>query len=386
MQVERNTDLFPYMAFWWQGGSVLPERELIAWLNGQRVLPLVIWYASQRAWKLSDGLMRAAQHAQYREQAQQMMAEQQLQVLGKLALSLNVPLVLVKGAAVAQMYPKAWMRSYTDIDLLVSEADLSRLVPAVVDLGYTWLESQSGERGVHLPPLLSKNTGVKLEIHTTLARISGRDLFTVEQWESGLQDFISFPGLRVPDSIAHALYLIHHAVIHHEFTLGLLPWVDLSFWTRTWGIQEWQQLSDRALAVGLQRAVCIAVALTRWVEDVSWAYDPLPFFPIPPSEILTMAQHIMMGEVTQKMPHLWRDMPERNLRGFLKYVSLVLMGDPKTRQSLPLRDRLWFYVCRPFHLLRNHGPALWRLLRGERTARKTWRFQQQLQSWLREAG
>lgn len=374
----------PYVALWRQGDCLLPERALLAWAQSQRLLPLLFWRAKKAGWTLPDALTRAAQNVRYREQAQQMLAEDQLRALGVLAQRLDIPLVLVKGACVARAYPETWLRPYNDIDLLIAEEHLPHFLSAVLDLGYTWLGALTGQRGWHLPPLAPKTTGLKLEVHTALARERGRSLFTFDQWTAGMRPFAPFPGLWIPAPVDHALYMIHHAIVHHELTLGFLPFIDLAYWTQSWEEAEWQALVDQAHAFDLHRTVGLSLALMAWVEDIEYPRKAQQLFPVPPDDILEAARRIVIGAGAQKMPHLQRDLPERNLRGLLKYLSLVLFGDPVTRQALPRGEKIRFYLRRPFQLLSNHGPTLWRLMRGERRTRDAWRVQQRLQTWLRD--
>lgn len=323
--------------------------------------------------------------ARYREQARQTLAEGQLRALGALAQSLNIPVVLVKGASVARAYPEPWMRPYTDIDLLVAEAHLADFLAAMTAQDYTWMETVVGQRSWHAPPLAPKNTGVNVEVHTALAREREQALFTFEQWRDTLQPWTSAPGLRVPDPVDHAIYLVHHAVVHHELTLGLLLFADLHFWTQRWEIHAWQQLATKASSVGLRRATGLALALTAWVWDTAWTAEVQQLFPFPSDEVLRAAQYIVIGVDVQKMPGVWRDLTERNARGLLKYLSLILLGDPDTRRALPWKDRARFYLRRPFQLLRNHALTFWRLARGERRTRAAWQMQRQLQQWIRSS-
>lgn len=374
----------PYLALWRQGDCLLPERALLAWAQSQRLLPLLLWRGKKAGWALPDALTRAAQNVRYREQAQQMLAEDQLRALGALAQKLDIPLVLVKGACVARAYPETWLRPYNDIDLLIAEEHLPYFLPAVLDLGYTWLGALTGQRGWHLPPLAPKTTGLKLEVHTALARERGRSLFTFGQWTTGIHPFIPFPGLWVPDPVDHALYMIHHAIVHHELVMGFLPFIDLAYWTQSWGEVEWQALAEQARTFDLYRVASLSLSLTAWLSDIVWPRTVQQLFPVPPDDILLAARRIVIGAGTAKLPHLQRDMPERNLRGLLKYLGLILLGDPVTRQALPRSEKIRFYLRRPFQLLSNHGPTLWRLVRGERRTRAAWQVQRRLQAWLRD--
>ena len=372
----------PYMALWQRGECRLPAHTLLAWAQAQRLLPLLLWRAQQAGWEFPATFVHAAQAARYHVQAQQVVAEQQLRALGAVAQKLQIPLVLVKGACVAHTYPETWLRPYVDIDLLIAEESLAALLPALRDEGYTWLDASTGQRGWHMPPLAPQTAGVKVEIHTALARERGRSLFTCEQWAAGLRPFDPFPGLWVPGPVEHALYLIHHAIVHHALTLGLLHFVDLKFWTQSWGEAEWQALVVQARTFDLHRATGLALALAAWAWDTPWPVEVQQLFPLPPDEILATAQRIVTGENVQKLPRVQRDLTERNLRGVLQYLALVLFGDPATRQALPRKEKIRFYLRRPFQLLSSHGPTLWRLARGEQRTRDAWQAQQRLHVWL----
>ncbi len=383
--MEHNSVYSPYFALWLRGECAAPEQHLLAWAHSQRLLPLLLWRAQQQEWNLPPSFARAARDARYREQAQQMLAESQLRALGTLALSLNIPVVLVKGASVAQAYPEPWMRPFSDIDLLVAETHLPVFLDALIDAGYGWIETMVGQRGWHLPPLAPKGAGLKIEVHTSLAREREQALFTFEQWRDALQPWALVPGLWLPDPVEHALYMVHHAVAHHELTLGLLPFADLKFWTQSWDLYAWQRLAAKSMLVGLHRAVGLALALTAWMWDTAWQAEIQQLFPSPSSEILITARRIVLGEGVQKLPRVWRDLPERNVRGMLRYLNLILLGDPDTRRALPWKERVKFYLHRPFQLVRNHAPTLWRLARGDRRTCQAWQVTRQLQQWMSDS-
>ena len=139
-----------------------------------------------------------------------------------------------------------------------------------------------------------------------------------------------------------------------------------------------------AALIGLQRTAGLALTLTAWVWDQPWPDVIQELFPVPPDAILQVSQRVVWGEGVQKIPHVWRDVSNHNLLGLLKYMQLILFGDPDTRRALSLQDKAQFYVRRPWHLLRSHGPTLWRLVRGDRRMRDAWRTQRQLQTWIKE--
>ncbi len=117
-----------YLALWWHGEVRLPEEALIAWARSQRLLPLLGWRAQQEGWELPQSLTEAIRRTRMTVAIGQVLADRQLKALGEIAQELDIPIVLVKGAAAAEAYPEPWMRPYGDIDLLIAEADGGRLL------------------------------------------------------------------------------------------------------------------------------------------------------------------------------------------------------------------------------------------------------------------
>lgn len=370
------------LALWWRGEAAEPWLPLIAWARGQRLLPLLAWRAQRQGWALPQDVLDMARQARFRTEAHQALAARQLHALGELAEQLNLPLVVVKGAAMAQAYPHPWQRAYNDIDLLVAPETAPPLLDALRARGYHAIEESLGDRAWHLPGLSPAQGGLKLEIHTALAREHGNPTFTLAQWHERLIPWDAFPGLWLPDPVDHHLYNVHHAIVHHSFNLGLLPLADFKFWTQDWDAALWERLAQRAAEFELAHVVGLALALTAWFWDEPWPDAVAARFSVPPEAVLATMQRVASGELVQKMPHVWRDMPSRSLGGWLRYARLILLGDPATRVEATFKERLLFLLRRPFRLMHNHGATLWRLARGDTHTREVWRTEQQLQEWM----
>lgn len=370
------------LALWLRGEALAPVPHLCAWAQSQRLLPLLAWRAQQRGGELPAEMAAAAHHARFETAARQALALQQLRALGALAPSLDSPLVLVKGAAIAQTYPQAWQRPYNDIDLLVAPETVPALLTALHGQGYQAIEETLGDRAWHLPGLFPARGGLKLEIHTALAREHGAPMFTLAQWRDTLIPWDAAPGLWLPAPVDHLLYNLHHALIHHGLSIGLLPLADVKFWVQDWDAAMWAQLAERATEYDLSRVTGLALALTAWFWDEPWPAIVHTHFPPPPPELVETAQQVISGGLVQKMPQVWRDLPARSPVGLLRYAGLILLGDPETRRELPFRERVLFFLRRPFRLLKNHGPTLWRLARGDTRTRKIWHTQRHLQEWM----
>lgn len=86
--------------------------------------------------------------------------------LGRLRKVLNeakIPFIPLKGSVIRQYYPKPWMRTSCDIDVLVHESDLERAVSALTSAaGY-----KADSKGSHDVGMFS-DSGVHLELHYSL--------------------------------------------------------------------------------------------------------------------------------------------------------------------------------------------------------------------------
>ena len=377
------TTLDDYMALWWRGELRLPEDEHRVWLQRQRLLPLMGWRAEAKGWSLPETIDSAVRQGRLMIAVRQTLVDQQLKALSATAQELGIPVVLVKGAAAGMAYPEPWMRPFGDIDLLTGKSDTQRLFEALLAQGYTQAAGTEGMRAWHLPPLGPPGYGAGVEIHPALAQEQGRWLFTIEQWRERLQPLENYPGLLAPAAVDHALYITHHAVIHHEFGMGLQALADIRFLTQDWEAADWDMLAEEAAAAEMTRAVGLLFSLAAWFWDEP-DDEGARRFPAPPETVLSATKEIMGGtRIHQRLPHLWRDTPSYDLRGLLTYAKTILLGDTGQLKELPLKDRVKYHLHRPSELWRNHSTSLWQLVRRTPDAKASWRTQRDLQTWLR---
>jgi hypothetical protein len=255
------------------------------------------------------------------------------------------------------------------------------LIAALLDTGYQ--SKVSGDRATHFPPLVPQGNSLRLEVHTALDHRPDGGRITFARWSARLQPWDAHPGLWVPDPVDHAVYLVDHAVLRHELRGGLQLLTDLYFWTSDWTAAQWAACAARSREIGLDRAVGLAMALTAWFWD-----EPLPDavrrqFSAPPDDLLARSQALALGALPTFMPHVWRDLPADSPLQWIRYAVETFLGDPEYRRGLPLRDRIRFYLRRPFCLWQHYAPSLWRLLTGKQVERGAWRAHRDVTAWLR---
>ncbi len=371
-----------YLNLWWHGHADLPLEAQLSWLEGHRLTALLTHRAAQAGWKLPPLLQAAGRRARYQTAARQTLVTKQLTELGELAQQLDIPIISVKGLAVAQTYPDPALRLSNDIDILIPESAATTLTQALKAQGYTL--TVTGRRGWHLPPLHPPQAGLRVEVHTALFRAHGEVRFTYEEWQDTLIPWEEFPGLWLPDPAQHWVYLVAHAFVNHGLDTGLLPLADFKYWTAKWDRATWQRCAEIAAERKLSHAAGLALAMSAWFWNEPWAQEISTLFPTPSDSLLETAQNIAGGEMVRKLPRVWRDLDARDWRGWLRYINMVLLGDPAVRVGLSPTEKLLFYLRRPTALIREHGKDVWRLLRRSKSTNDSWHAQQELQTWLAE--
>lgn len=122
--------------------------------------------------------------------AHAMHMQAKLEALLKTAAAANIPLIVLKGSAIASMlYPKPLLRLSTDIDVLCKEEDYARLYDLLVAGGYSALDDRvlpgacsdletSFEQHFHAP-----GTSVLIEVHVDGIKLGVKPVNSVSVWE-----------------------------------------------------------------------------------------------------------------------------------------------------------------------------------------------------------
>ncbi len=357
-----------------RGGNPSSWERLVAMTRSHRLHPVLAWYVRRHGLSVPPDVASVLAGAVYESAARSAGALEQLRALGG---EVAFPMVLVKGPAVAAAYPEPWMRPYNDLDFLVPEEAVAQAEKTMRRLGYR--ARVTGIRSSHLPPFYPPGPGLRMEIHTSLSRREGRDFLTFAQVEKFVVPFRDAPGLSTLSPAPHFLYLCEHDVGRHVLTNGLLSLFDVHFFTAGWR-DEWDEVRELAGAWGLERHVGLMLTLesSLWRDGVETMG-----FPVPPDDVLEAAMRAVVGALP-RAPSVWRDMPGKGIGGWLAYLGTVLSGGPEIRR-LPLQARVRFYVSRPWHLARAHGPTLLGILFGSRGTRESLRTQRLLTEWVRKA-
>ena len=376
--------------------------SIVGLARRQRVAALLFWRLRQ--WKShQDGVAGVPQEVMdqlrpdlHAAAAQMVLAEQQLaSVLGALS-GVDVPVMVIKGAATASFYPDPALRLYGDIDIMVAKAQLGLAEQALNSLGYECFASKAWwlDHFHHLPPMVSEGGGLLVELHWGLdyqvekGRLPAQDLWArAVPWTVQGQ-----PTLQL-DAIDAVLHLCRHAVVQHRVYGAFPSLCDLAQITEGWGRGVWETLGQRALDYELARPVYLMLVLAEQMLNLEAPAGVLSRLRPPgnlpePEELMRRLMRSEGATPARVSLGAVQAATEGPLAARLRHLvgSLFL---PRAGMAMVYRipaDSPWLWLCylwRPVDLLWRYGLSIWRALSGERRAQAVWQREVWLERWLR---
>lgn len=244
-----------------------------------RLLPVICAYFSQKELARLVGKELAARFLDmYRlETLQNLFLERELQHILHVFNEQHVPFLLFKGPALAYtVYPKASLRTYHDIDLLIRPADLAMARDALASMGYEYYEEfranaiDSKRAGYNFRLQQSDSwLEVLVELHTAPHPAQGSEFFDPEAIRARARSAVILgePVLMM-DTADHLLYLCWHYRFH-GFTR--LIWLyDIVVILRAAGpSMDWDALIESAHRLHLATNLYYCLAWCRDLFGVS---------------------------------------------------------------------------------------------------------------------
>jgi len=377
-----------------------------------RVSPLLFWRLVQRSRGAGGQVGREEWAAIPREVKESLrddfgaavlranMAERQLAEAVGALVAAGVPVMVVKGAAVAAFYPDRALRNYSDLDLLVPRAQVGQAEVALNGLGYRYMQPKDWAltHHFHLPPMVRDGAPMAVEVHWRLddtrrvSRLPDDDL-----WSRAVSWSVEGQAVQRLEAVDAVLHLCRHSVVQHRLRAGLASLCDVAQVTLEWCPGEWEALVQRAVASKLRCAMYLILTLAEQV--LGWTAPPAVLAALRPPNGEALPGNLaelLLGPVSRPksraFPALVRTWARKTraarLRRLLRYLF-----PPRHRLALEYRVpddslRLWLaYLWWPVDLLRRYGWIAWDILRGKQAMRATWEREDWLEQWLaQEAG
>ena len=132
----------------------------------------------------------------------------------------KIPYIPLKGAVIRGLYPKAWMRTSCDIDILVKKEDIKKATHSLIEIGF----ETDGKENFH--DIHFYNGNIHLELHFSICENDKRlDAVLSKVWDHA-EKVGDYEYAELPE-----FYLFHHiAHMAYHFVgggCGIRPFIDL---------------------------------------------------------------------------------------------------------------------------------------------------------------
>src|SRR5262245_56636798 len=274
----------------------------------------------------------------------------------------GIPLAALKGAVLAELlYGDLALREFSDLDIIVQEADMSKAEDILTAWGYQADFPDRDFRSAFLSyqgqyAFRNQQTGLVVDLHWRLSsKGEAFPLKSEEIWPRLGQVTISgrtVPTLALDDL---ALFLAAHGT---KEGWRLLKWIcDFAELLRKCEDVDWTAVLDRAERANSSRPLLLAVALASTLLDA----------PTPPVLIAKARNNAAIRALADKAQlRMLRTAPGGELRAFLDGLkthdrmrhrlwpigALLTTRTVGDHRAMPLPKSLWrlYYVTRPFRL------------------------------------
>jgi hypothetical protein len=287
----------------------------------------------------------------------------------------GIPTVLLKGIPLARvLYDQPGLRTMSDIDLLVCQADLERSHLALQVAGYACLDTRREvwQSKRHFQYSIPGGGGL-FELHWDLANaIHGVQVDLAGLWSRALLSAVSGQPCLVMHPVDQLLHLCLHCSIHtYNLTLRML--VDIAEFVRKHREIDWNALGSRAAQWGITRPVYVTLRAAcdllgaQVSTAVLGALKPATF---DEAYISTIYQHLeAVGGYRDTMPTQYLAALGVEKNGFKKLGVLLQRLFP-SRKSMsyvyPAAETSWriwlYYPVRWAGLVSRYSRLLWRIL------------------------
>lgn len=173
----------------------------------------------------------------------------------------QIPFVLLKGATIRNLYPEPWLRTASDIDILVHEYDIDRACALLVEK----TDFKKKKREYH--DVLLTNNKTCLELHFSIMEtMEGIDSLLKKVWDycnhaEGTCQYVMSNEFQIFYVIAHMTYHLTHG------GLGIRPYIDLWLLRNRTDFDEHEVLS-MCSACGVAKFYQNAVLLSEvWLAN-----------------------------------------------------------------------------------------------------------------------
>lgn len=224
-------------------------------------------------------------------------------------LNAGIPYIALKGAYLAfHAYPQPASRPMRDLDILVPEDQSIRAFNHLLSVGFTREVGYDGtieaaaDYNHHLPPLVSPDGNIYIEIHTRLAHaVHDQVSLTTgpDFWSRAISHRIGQESIRFQSATDMLRHLIHHSVYHHHFDNGPLLLTDIAFLLQKNQV-DWPLFWKLVKADDMVKGSVLVLGLVKEYWPMSQIYWPDFAYQEPSEEILADAAMSLLRDYDRR--------------------------------------------------------------------------------------
>lgn len=248
----------------------------------------------------------------------------------------GIPFILLKGAVLRGYYPESWMRTSSDIDVLVPRDKLAEAVKTLTDgYGYRISTVEPHDASLFAPG------GVHLDMHTLFEGDGAGGVLTDDAWQSavsrgGIEHFLT------PEYF-YVYHIAHMAKHMKNGGPGIRPFIDLYLINSNLAYDR-EAVESILRERGLDRFERAAVTLSEcWMQGSDTA------------ELVALEEYVLTGGVYGSLSQCVA--AKRGKDGKLRYITRrIFMPYGELKERYPsLEGRAWltpiYWVWRWLSLL-----------------------------------
>jgi hypothetical protein len=288
----------------------------------------------------------------------------------------GIQVILLKGAHLAEFVGgNLALRPMVDVDLLARKQDIPEIRSVLIKAGYSDGDGFLASPDIHVPVFLKKGS-VPIEIHFSIVDRPYAERFDVEDlWKRAQPGSIQGVEVLVLSPEDLLLHLCAHTGVHHGFSNGVMPLVDIQRLIEFYSTAlNWQRVVETASQWGLARCVYLMLTLAKKLIGASVPDRTLVDLAPSPADFdaVALAEEVLFEGGVGMAPGMartfgdgnWSDKSRNLLRLVFTSREIMALANPGSKNSLSL---LMLYLSRLKRLWEIHAGTAWSLLvkRGE---------------------
>ncbi|CAK0739032.1 conserved hypothetical protein [Gammaproteobacteria bacterium] len=289
----------------------------------------------------------------------------------------QIPVIPLKGMYLAQVvYQNIGLRLIGDLDLLVPQDKAQHSWELLQQRGYH--VSTNTTLCSHLQPLYKESTA-PVEIHDGLYEFDVDFTMDAQEiWQRAHPIQLGKTkvfGMTPEDLLLH---LSEHLSYKHYFSFGLRPIYDIILTIEHFGNHlDWNQICERAERWGWSKGVYLSLRLAQEIgnthlSEAAWKQLGRNNDEETIQTMLKIARNQIFANssanisLPRKVVNVWQagsliEAAKNFYHGIILPEEIMTTMYPFDSTS---PKRYWYYLKRLIHVLRNHAPTAWQLLRG----------------------